>query len=176
MSAATYLGCFLAYDRTTIDIAAQVCGRCRKSLRNRKKVGWSAFPTNGFPAELHRHAELTCSFSMSSSSSPCHPCIVILLAPSQPPALLLTHPNHTKMNSFASFVSALILLLAVSSTFCLAFAPSSSFTGGQANAVVRSTRQSSSSTNLSMIFGPKDDGSPGDYVCLGASTNLHLFF
>ena len=38
MSAATYLGCFLAYDRTTIDIAAQVCGRCRKSSRNRKKV------------------------------------------------------------------------------------------------------------------------------------------
>ena len=175
MSAATYLGCFLAHDRTTIDIAAQVCGRCRK--RNRKKVGWSAFPTNGFPAELHRHAELTWFLHSRCLPHPAH-VIVILLAPSQPPALLLTHSKQTKMNSFASFVSALFLLLAVSSTSCSAFAPSSSsFTGGQANAVVRSTRQSSSSsTNLSMIFGPKDDGSPGDYVCLGASIHLHLCF
>ena len=66
------------------------------------------------------------------------------------------------MNSVVVLVSALFLLLAVSAT---AFAPSSSFTGQ--TAVVRKT-QSSSSTNLSMIFGPKDDGSPGDYVCLGA--------
>lgn len=86
------------------------------------------------------------------------------------PRLLPSNQTKQIMNSFASFVSALFLLLAVSNT-CSAFAPSSSFTGGrQANAVVRSTRQSSS-TNLSMIFGPKDDGSPGDYVCLGKSSN-----
>ena len=134
-------------------------------------------PTNGFflPAELHRRryaadTELTCSFSMSASACSCFMFIHVLLAPCCSPPAPLASFNQINMNSFASFVSALFLLLAVSS--CSAFAPYSSFTGGQANAVVRSTRQSSSS-NLSMIFGPKDDGSPGDYVCLGAYIVLH---
>ena len=160
---------------------------CSSNICSEQRMSWMVGGLTSLPTDFYSSApptrrtsptppptpsELTCSFSMSASLSllitlHVHTACSLLLC-SSPPAPLASF-NQINMNSFASFVSALFLLVAVSS--CSAFAPSSSVTGGQANAVVRSTRQSSisSSSNLSMIFGPKDDGSPGDYVCLGAS-------
>merc|ERR1712032_80496 len=59
------------------------------------------------------------------------------------------------------------LLIALLSTVLLwsvqAFSSTSTFQGNGLNPFIKSKGNRS---KLSMFFGPKDDGSPGDYVCL----------
>jgi hypothetical protein len=55
----------------------------------------------------------------------------------------------------------LLLLVVVMATSTMGF--STAFTGTQLQ--TSSVKASSSSSQLNMFFGKKDDGSPGDYVC-----------
>uniref|UniRef100_A0A7S4MJT3 Ig-like domain-containing protein n=1 Tax=Odontella aurita TaxID=265563 RepID=A0A7S4MJT3_9STRA len=68
---------------------------------------------------------------------------------------------------FKKVVLAVFAALCLACGICDAFTTSSSFVGrnfGEGASLARSSRTTSS--GMQMIFGPpKDDGSPGDYVC-----------
>lgn len=92
------------------------------------------------------------------------------LADSLASALLLSYLHkaptvtlYKLFNMMNRFVLVIVAIFTVLST-AAAFAPTkSAFTGSRVAAAV--TR--SNNSQLNMIFGPpKDDGKPGDYVCL----------
>ena len=90
-----------------------------------------------------------------------HIYIYIIILPKSV-TILLPYKIKTKEQNMNSFnITSLLLLLIATCTLTFGFAPLSTSSAG-----VRSVRGTVNSNTQLFFFGkPKDDGSPGDYVC-----------
>jgi rubredoxin len=62
-------------------------------------------------------------------------------------------------------ILVVVIVMALIASSTMAFSPSA-FTGSRLTSIQKSTTISHKSSQMKMFFGQKDDGSPGDYVCL----------